>query len=128
MGEVTPGRCKRLAGAKRSAAAGTLPYTNRALERAPDRYRFANQIESGVPAGMRKSSMTCPRWLGFASPPAKFHRPYRGSKQLPESSRPGEFHPQSLTESDLTLSRRPALLRLTADMLRFRASVPPIAG
>jgi hypothetical protein len=27
-----------------------------------------------------------------------------------------------------TLSRRPALLRLTAAMLRFIASVPPIAG
>jgi hypothetical protein len=77
-------RRRRLSGAKRSAGAGTLPYTNRALERAPDRYRFANQIESGVPAWTRKSSMTCPRWLRFASPPANFHRPYRGSKQLPE--------------------------------------------
>jgi hypothetical protein len=28
--------------------------------------------------------MTYPRWLRFASPPANFHRPYRGSKQLPE--------------------------------------------
>ena len=44
------------------------------------------------------------------------------------SSRPGEFHPQSLTEPDLTLSRRPALLRLAAVILRFIASVPPIAG
>ena len=77
-------RRRRLAGGKRSAGAGTLPYMNRALERAPDTYRSANQIESGVPAGTRKSSMTCPRWLRFASPAANIHRPYQGSKQLPE--------------------------------------------
>src|SRR5262245_59538840 len=38
---------------------------NRAPEWAQDQGRFANQIESGVPAGTRKSSMTCTG--GFAS-------------------------------------------------------------
>ena len=43
-------------------------------------------------------------------------------------SRPGEFHPEPLTEPDLTLSRHPA--RATARRLppSIEHRVPPVAG
>jgi len=51
---------------------------------------------------------------------------YRAFRILP--SRPGEFHPEPLTEPDLTLSRHPA--RATARRLPpfIEHRVPPVAG
>src|SRR5215211_1400131 len=52
--------------------------------------------------------------------------PQRGVRLMP--SRPGEFHPEPLTEPDLTLSRHPA--RATARRLppSIEHRVPPVAG
>ncbi len=51
----------------------------------------------------------------------------RGSPSL-RPSRPGEFHPEPLTDPDLTLSRHPA--RATARRLppSIEYRVPPVAG
>src|ERR1700730_14104453 len=48
--------------------------------------------------------------------------------QPPRPSRPGEFHPEPLTDPDLTLSRHPA--RATARRLppSIEYRVPPVAG
>jgi hypothetical protein len=53
-------------------------------------------------------------------------RPYWLGQQWP--SRPGEFHPEPLTDPDLTLSRHPA--RATARRLppSIEYRVPPVAG
>src|ERR1700693_1119444 len=50
----------------------------------------------------------------------------RGSRVMP--SRPGEFHPEPLTDPDLTLSRHPA--RATARRLppSIEYQVPPVTG
>jgi hypothetical protein len=96
----------------------TRQESNFAIRRCQSRIEFWVEIYRGEKEGGLKTSNS-----RSAKP-----RSNSLSCQSPESSRPGEFHPQSLTEPDLTLSRRPALLRLAAAIPRFIASVPPIAG
>jgi|GEM_PF-5926676 len=45
-----------------------------------------------------------------------------------ESSRPGEFHPQSLTEPYVTVSRHPAPIVRSNKRPYFIRKIPPIAG
>src|SRR3989442_7682315 len=52
----------------------------------------------------------------------------RGSGRARGPSRPGEFHPEPLTDPDLTLSRHPAraIARRLPPSIEYR--VPPVAG
>jgi hypothetical protein len=83
--------------------------------------RFVKICPNAGPAGLyRELSVS---WILLANSPTKNlcispNLIYRAYASETESSRPGEFHPQSLTEPDLTLSRRPALLRLTVNLRR----------
>jgi hypothetical protein len=46
-----------------------------------------------------------------------------------ESSSPGEFHPQALTDTDVTVSRHPALIiQLPFPATLPYPSAPPISG
>ena len=48
---------------------------------------------------------------------------------LEESSSPGEFHPQALTDPDVTVSRHPALIiQLPSPATLPYPLVPPISG
>jgi tripartite-type tricarboxylate transporter receptor subunit TctC len=55
---------------------------------------------------------------------------FPGSASLPEvSSSPGEFHPQALTDPDVTVSRHPALIiQLPSPATLPYLSAPPITG
>jgi hypothetical protein len=78
--------------------------------------RFVKICPNAGPAGLyRELSVS---WILLANSPTKNlcispNLIYRAYASETESSRPGEFHPQSLTEPDLTLSRRPARRRFT---------------
>ena len=60
------------------------------------------------------------------TPVTRITRAFRAIPSWP--SRPGEFHPEPLTDPDLTLSRHPA--RATARRLppSIEYRVPPVAG
>ena len=57
------------------------------------------------------------------------NRNFFGISETEESSSPGEFHPQALTDPDVTVSRHPALIiQLPSPATLPYPLVPPISG
>jgi putative glutathione S-transferase len=77
-------------------------------EFARHRRRFRHTVTGDGSSGFPAEAGRYRLYVSYACPWAHRTILYRKLKGLEESSRPGEFHPQALTDPDLSLSAHPA--------------------